>query len=96
MAYFIDTDPPEVNWVELYDANDYHIRVRVRETADRTAKPGTWVYNLDLTKFYSYCNITDIDLLGHTIDVVHGNDVCVLSFYFASIADKAHFILKFK
>lgn len=96
MSYFIETDPPEVSWVDLYEAGNYHIRVRVREAANPTANPGTWTHDLDLTKFYSYCKIVDIKLFGHTIDTVYSNHVCVLSFYFASIADKAYFILKFK
>lgn len=94
MSSFIETDPPEVDWGDLYKANSHHIRVRVRVTADRTSS--AWVHNLDLTKFYSYCKITDINLLGHTIDIISGNNNCVLSFYFASIVDKAHFLLKFE
>lgn len=95
MSSFIETDPPEVDWVDLYEADNYHIRVRIQAIAD-SALSGTWTHNLDLTNFYSYCKITDINLLGHTIDIIRGDRNCVLSFYFLSIADKAHFILKFK
>ncbi len=92
MDSFIDTIPAETNWGDLYKNNNYCIRVSIRATALLS----NTVSNIDLTEFYSYCKITDIKLLGHTIDIVGGRNKCVLSFYFATIADKAHFVLKFK
>ena len=96
MATFIDTIPEETSWDDLYKNNSYSIRVRIRATAYQIQND-SWTYTIDLTEFYSYCKITDINLLGHTIDRVGGGDnKCALSFYFASTADKEHFILKFK
>lgn len=98
---FINTDPEEVNWEDLWHKNQIRIRVFVREYAEKIpVLPGHWPeFLINLTKYYEYCKITEIGVLGHTLDRVgEGNTKkrCGISFYFKSDVDRISFILKFK
>lgn len=95
----VDTIPDQVDWWQLHDEDGTKIHVFVRAYAEKKLDYRHWPeYTIDLTKYYEYCKLQDINVLGHTLDRVGSNATnfrCGVSFYFKSYADKAHFVLKF-
>lgn len=92
----IDTIPNEVDWCQLYDKK---IHVFIRAYAEKRLNDQRWPeYIIDLTEYYEYCKLQDINIFGHTLDRTGSSDTnfrCGVSFYFKSHADKAIFVLKF-
>ncbi len=95
---FIETTPQTSGWNKLHPVGKNHSLVisRVFAQAAKAANQKKSSYHLDLTNYYDYCKITDINILGHTLDCVGHDHICRINFYFASIEDKAHFVLKFE
>ncbi len=94
---FVGTVPQVTPWNYLHPRGSNHSVMIVRLWIDTPLQATkNWLYEVNLEKYYDYCTSTNIDILGHTLDRVSTNQKCMISFYFASIEDKAHFILKYK
>ena len=94
---FVQTFPPVSPWNFLHPRGSNHsvMCVRIWDQASKITNQN-WLYELHLDKYYDYCTATNINVLGHTLDHINNNNKCGVSFYFASMTDKAAFILKFK
>ena len=103
---FILTFPEQTGWQKLHPCGSHYTMMNVRlwieveKMSRMTAKSWPTNFNVDLSEYYDYCRESDINVLGHTVDFAGDSykkpHKCGISFYFASIKDKAHFILKYK
>ncbi len=103
---FLETFPPVSSWNKLHPSGSNYatmtvkISAKVEKMSRMTAKSWPNNYAVDLSEYYDYCKETNINVLGHVIDFPGDRSYVMsrtgISFYFASIKDKAHFILKFK
>ncbi len=98
---WIKTIPEASRWNKLHSSiRSNHSLVIVKIQAQAVYNPnlteGPATYHLNLTNYYDYCKISDINILGHTLDLIDWRYKCRINFYFASIKDKAHFVLKFE
>ena len=92
---FIDTTPLELTTFRQHNKIRAYIRIHAEK---KKRAPADWYeYNIDLTEYYNYCKLQDINI-QHSLDRVgddRTNYRCGVTFYFDSYADKACFVLKF-